>query len=94
MKITLELYYYDLEIPLDYTKDLRNKYPVGTTMRPRLAVELTDEQIFWAGLKHFILTFEVVLLRYLGASGIAGSVGSGFIGFSRFNRYNPRLKLD
>ena len=28
-------------------------YPIGTTMRPCLAVELTDEQIFWAGLKHF-----------------------------------------
>ena len=34
-----------------------NKYPVGTTMRPRLAVELTDEQIFWAGLKHFYSHF-------------------------------------
>ena len=30
----------------------KDKYPVGTTMRPRLAVELTAEQIFWAGLKH------------------------------------------
>ena len=30
-----------------------NKYPLGTTMRPRLAIELTDEQIFWAGLKNF-----------------------------------------
>ena len=34
-----------------------NKYPVGTTMRPRLAVELTDEYIFWGGLKHFHCDF-------------------------------------
>ena len=27
-------------------------YPLGTTMHPRLALELTDEHIFWAGLKH------------------------------------------
>ena len=32
-------------------------YPIGTTMRPCLAVELTDEQIFWAGLKHFHCDF-------------------------------------
>ena len=40
--------------------------PVGTTMRPpacfttflRPAVELTDEQIFWAGLKHFLCDFR------------------------------------
>ena len=31
----------------------RNKYPVGAMMRPHLAVELTDEHTFWAGLKHF-----------------------------------------
>ena len=37
-----------------------NKYPLGTTMRPRLAVVLTDKQILWAFLKHFV-TFEVVL---------------------------------
>ena len=30
-----------------------NKYRLGTTMRPRLAIELTDKQVFWAGLKHF-----------------------------------------
>ena len=30
-----------------------NKYPVGTTMLRHLVVELTDEQMFWAGLKHF-----------------------------------------
>ena len=50
---------------LKFTKQV----PVGTTMRPPAcftifphpAVDLTDEQIFWAGLKHFV-TFEVVLL--------------------------------
>ena len=39
---------------------------MGTTMRPpacfttfpRPAVELTDEQIFWAGLKHFLCDFR------------------------------------
>ena len=34
-----------------------NKYPLGTTMRPRLAVKLTDEHIFWAGLNHFRCDF-------------------------------------
>ena len=39
--------------------------PAGTTMRPpacfttfpRPAVELTDKQIFWTGLKHFLCDF-------------------------------------
>ena len=43
-----------------------NKYPVGTTvgttMRPHLAVKLTDEQILWVRFKTVIATFEVVLL--------------------------------
>ena len=30
---------------------------MGTTMRPRLAVKLMDEQMFWAGLKHFHCDF-------------------------------------
>ena len=34
-----------------------NKYPLGTTMRPHLAVKLTDGHIFWAGLKHFYSHF-------------------------------------
>ena len=29
-------------------------------MRPRPAVELTDEQIFWAGLKHFHCGFTII----------------------------------
>ena len=35
----------------------RKQVPLGTMMRPRLAIELTDEQIFWAGLKHFYCDF-------------------------------------
>ena len=34
-----------------------NTYPLGTTMRPHLAVELTYEQIIWEGLKHFYCGF-------------------------------------
>jgi len=34
-----------------------NKYPLSTTMRPHLAVKLTDGHIFWAGLKHFYSQF-------------------------------------
>ena len=35
-----------------------NMYLLATMMRPRLAVELTDEQIIWAGLKHFFSHFR------------------------------------
>ena len=51
--------------PLIGMRDRIQHVPVGTTMRPpacfttfpRPAVELTDEQIFWAGLKHFLCDF-------------------------------------
>ena len=36
------------------------QYPLGTTMRPHLAVELTNEQIFWVRLKHFYLSFTII----------------------------------
>ena len=41
---------------------------VGTTMHPRPAVELTDEKIFWAGLKHYNLRQElcVFVTYYIG----------------------------
>ena len=36
----------------------KNKYPLGTTMRPHLELKLTDKQIFWAGLNHFYFHFR------------------------------------
>ena len=48
----------------------RNKYPLGKTMRPCLAVELMDEQIFWAGLERFhIRLCHFLQKRYRGTDG-------------------------
>ena len=44
--------------PLKSSYDKINKYPLGTTMHPCLAAELTDGQICWAGLKHIYSHFR------------------------------------
>ena len=45
------------EARFDFTGPYKKSVPLGTTMHPHLAVKLTDELIFWAGLKHVACDF-------------------------------------
>ena len=36
-----------------------NKYPLGTTIGPRLAVELTNEQTFWVSFKRILTILTI-----------------------------------
>ena len=58
----------------------KNKYPLGTMMRPHLAVELTNERIIWAGLKHFYRDFW---------SGFTIIYGKNYAFFSLFTKALP-----